>query len=57
MEMRNTEEITKEVMKSEALGKEIARYRINQAELQEKVPQQQLTLALKQVTLNTNSIL
>ena len=57
MELKNTEEITREVMKNESLEKEIARYHINQGELEEKVKEQGLLLTSKQLTVNNSSIL
>ena len=68
MEMTRTEEITgladeanekimKEVMKNESLEREIDRYRISQEELEEKVKEQQLLLASKQITVDSSSIL
>ena len=57
MELKNTEEITREVMKNESLEKEIARYRISQGELEEKVKEQRLLLTSKQLTVNNSSIL
>ena len=68
MEMTRTEEIKrladeanekimKEVMKNESLEREIDRYRISQEELEEKVKEQQLLLASKQITVDSSSIL
>ena len=68
MEMTRTEEIKrladeanekimKEVMKNESLEREIDRYRISQEELEEKIKEQQLLLASKQITVDSSSIL
>ena len=57
MELKNTEEITREVMKNESLEKETARYRISQGELEEKVKEQRLLLTSKQLTVYNSSIL
>ena len=68
MEMTRTEEIKrladeanekimKEVMKNESLEREIDRYRISQEELEEKVKEQQLLLASKQITVDSSFIL
>ena len=51
------EKIMKEVMKNESLEREIDRYRISQEELEEKVKEQQLLLASKQITVDSSSIL
>ena len=56
-EMKNTEEITIEVMKNESLEKEIARFHISQVELEEKVKEQQLLSTSEQTTVDTSSIL
>ena len=48
----NQEKVEKELLKYESLEQEIARYSVNQAELEEKVKEQNIILKSKQVTFD-----